>query len=661
MQKPVSASKCVKLQKKVHEMCAYFLVSAVLNECKRSQCKIVEGVLCLFCWPGAKLLDLLPEQLLNLPKPFRPVLKPMGAFDVAKLERSGAYSAVLPPSHEDADWRTLAIDGDIINHIKRAKANWMPPPEPESFSSSGQGDSSLVKHLLTAHGPRTVASSEGVLYLTTANGKESKLLKYDFHGKELECSILSFNDQNGMAIVDDLVVASYPDRVIASEISGNNVRWKEEHDYPVSGLSMSASHVYYCVGHSVVCLDPLTMKVHRMMGQPDQEGCGCISAEPLKLLLHNPSATAVIESCLFVADSGNKRVLCWDMMKNESRVVFKGKHPSLLAADNAGLCIYDEGEHKMFHVSVGTWEIYHFLGNGIEMFSPPGLPPLSTSLLKLTSMAIGHDRELAFICEDDDRVLTCRLPSFATHILTCTGPMSATHEDEEAAGERENALVPLQNDDLQPTCGAKFQSFSAQPSPMILSAPLPSDQNNVSIKWTMLAPKSGSGICLVADHLLASNRKSVDCHLISSPEWGAKTCITTISETNKMAQKKEDEKEQWQKQPFRKCLAVAMDKFKDWMIDASTTELAKENSRAKPFHFRDQNNFEALVERSYDEQADCLIWKLVSLKINGQVRAGALEPIHVGVDVKVRICVFVTDVGVLECGVPKVTGKPSYM
>ncbi|CAK9019713.1 unnamed protein product [Durusdinium trenchii] len=344
------------------------------------------------------------------------------------------------------------------------------------------------------------------------------------------------------------------------------------------------------------------------------------------------------------------------MRKNACEIVFQGQCPSLLAADRDGLCVYDAGQDKIFHVSIGAWEVDHVLGTGTRAFSPEGLPPLSTNLSIVISMALGRDRELAFVCSGDDTVRKYKLPAslrpLAPSCQSSTGPMSATDDVQDA-------LVPLQKDGFQPSCGFNFVPFSGQPAQIFLSERLPHDRNNMCIKWSMLAPPGGLGICLVADPFGSSHRRLVDCHILSPPEWSAETYITT---TSKMRQQV-DEPKQRQNQPFRNAWETCLGKFRDFVMAFNEKEPAKEDFLGKPFYFQHENRFEAIVEKIYNEEADCIKWQLIELRINGKKRAEALEPITVGVDVPIMLCVFEGTTGaLLECTeAPKVIVDSSYI
>lgn len=679
-QNPFHQRTQVELQKQVHELFVYIVLLQLLSTSTTShfRFRIVHGVPTVYCWESA-LVESFSLELLRVPKPFRPVGQAMGDADAEELRKSGAFSEVASASEDLSK---------TYDDVKRRQAEWIP----KDVASNQCGKE--VRRLLTVHGPKTVASSDGVLYFTTkgttatkdttstkdtttTKGTETRLLKHDFEGKELKSfPVSNIKGCTGMAIAGDTVVASLPDKVLCFKLSEEDVKCTEPSPSPVKGISVdqqSQSHAYYCVGHSVVCLDCVTMKEHSIMGKCDEEGCGKPGTPPTKLLLHDPSATAVVDSRLFIADTGNHRVLCLDMRENHCTVVFEGEHPSLLAADGDGLCVYDGEQNKIFHVSMGTWEKEHVLGTGTRAFSREGLPPRSTNLGKVISMALGHGRELTFVCDDDDNVRTCRMPasleSSATPCATSAGPMSATDKGQEG-------LIPLQHDCLQPTCGFKLDFFcSGQPTPMILSEPLPHDQKEVHIKCTLSSPMGGVGISLLAENVGDSNRRPVDCHLMSSPEWNARVFVSTLSKLTKRQNAKQESNQQvadeqvaWQRKPFQEVLKKGMKIFHDWVKSESPKENSdkespKENSIEEAFYLRRENHLEATVERRYDEREDCSIVLFKELKVNGKRRAGELDEIKVGPHVPVRLCIFAFPDGpFLKCKEPpKISELRSYV
>ena len=101
-------------------------------------------------------------------------------------------------------------------------------------------------------------------------------------------------------------------------------------------------------------------------------------------------------------------------------------------------------------------------------------------------------------------------------------------------------------------------------------------------------------------------------------------------------------KEQLDNQPFKKLWKKAIDTFRNLVSSSGTA--------TKPFYLRDDNSFDVIVERAYDADADCSTWKVMKVKINGKERAGSLDSLTVGVDMAVRICMFVaTEGGLLSC------------
>eukprot|EP00435_Cladocopium_sp_Y103_P024947 s178_g6.t1 len=326
------------------------------------------------------------------------------------------------------------------------------------------------------------------------------------------------------------------------------------------------------------------------------------------------------------------------MKKNKCQAVFEGKSPTKLAADSRGLFVYDRGQGKIFHVTMGTWEVHHVMGTGIEGYSPEGLPPLSTNLRCVISMTIGHDGELNFLYHHDPVIRGLCLPPLPSPDVLPVGTSSATHMPLLCDGRDDEQDAQLPNADLQPTFGARWLPFSTQPAPMCVSDALAKEKNSVIFKAKMKFPTHGLGICLVTETSGPSDKKPVDCHILSPPEWDAKTHVATLSKMRA--------KEQLDNQPFKKLWKRAIDTFRNLVSSRDKTE---ETSVTKPFYLRDANSFEVMVERSYDADADCSTWKVVNVKINGKNRAGSLDSFTVGVDVAVRICMFVaTEGGCLE-------------
>ena len=242
-------------------------------------------------------------------------------------------------------------------------------------------------------------------------------------------------------------------------------------------------------------------------------------------------------------------------------------------------------------------------------------------------MAVGHDGELVYV-ED-----YCLLRAFkmAPKVASdprdpramCAKKVSLFHE---GSGEGSDALVPLP--ELQPTYGAEWRVFcpKKKPMPMFASEILPLNRVRLSFKFSLASPTHGLGISLVADLNTPGTRASV-----SPPNWAAKTFVSTLSVM-----------QQLDEQPFRKIWKEGMATFRNMVTNS---EAGQETSLGKPFHFRNQNHFEVVVERSYDEDVDCFVWKLVKVLINGKQRAGSLKSLIAGVDVGVRICIFVAQEG----------------
>ena len=220
------------------------------------------------------------------------------------------------------------------------------------------------------------------------------------------------------------------------------------------------------------------------------------------------------------------------------------------------------------------------------------------------------------------------MPPLASPAVLPVGTSCATLLPLLCDGRDDEQDAQLRTAQLQPTFGARWLPFSQ-------------DKNRFTFKAKMKSPTHGLGICLVTETSGPSDKKPVDCHILSPPEWGGKTHVATLSTLRA--------KEELDNQPFKKLWKKAIDTFRNVVSSRGTAVTAEETSVTKPFYLRDANSFEVIVERSYDADADCSTWKVVKVKINGKDRAVSLDPFTVGVDVAVRVCMFVaTEGGCLE-------------
>jgi hypothetical protein len=549
-----------EIQPHIYKMFVNLVIYQLVAGCSASQYRIVAGVPIIFCWKEVSLSQSLSERMRNgeIPTEFLPVLQPMGDVDVDQLQQSTAFSKVLQVAAADANLQTLVTsDHPIIQDIRRLKEQWAPSAPSMATDLLGVG---VVRRLLNVVAPRQVASHEGDLYVYTYN---DLLVRYDGVGDQVSFKCMDM--KHGMAIGDAMEGHGFM-VVGGGDIFDDVFLWsvsetdpKIEADWwevtgPTRGFSLTGSHAFFCSGHQVSSLDIETRKIRTLIGQAGKEGCSD-SKKPSEQLLRNPTDTAVFSRRLFIADDGNQRVLCFDRKKNECQVVFEGMEPRHIAAYHGGLFVYDHGQHKIFHVTMDTWEVRHVLGTGISgnlVDSEEGLPPLSTNLRTITSMTIYRDGKLAFLYEDDPIVREFWMPSPSTLPVGTAWASHATlfHQGQD---DEEDALLPLQGPDLQPPLPTDFQSFSAGSTPMCLSETLPGDKNKFIFRFELGRATHGLGICLVTETSGPSNRKPVDCHMFSPIEWNAQTNVTTLSKMR--------EQGQLDNQPFWKLWKKAIDAF----------------------------------------------------------------------------------------------------
>ena len=630
---PLSPSTQGELQRQMYELFSKLVIYHSASGCNSTKCRIVAGVLIIYCWEGVTFSQSLSEPLAIIPTPFKPLCQPMGPMadvDVNQLKQSDAFSQVLDLAQAGAKWQeTVTPDHPAIQEMARLRRKWSSSPEEVASDGFGAG---VVRRVLQVDDARCLASSDGAVYV----GKYGQIVR---HGVDGQTVLNGFTYLDCMAVAGDVVVGIDRCFIHRARLSGieASLMKHEVQGGNSKGLSLTDSHAYFCFGHAIACRDLQTWQTlpHPLIGKYHSKGCGDVSQPPTELLLKNPEDTAVVGSRLFVADTGNKRVLCWDMTKNQCQVVFEGAYPARLAAYHGGIFVYDQDQNKIFHVSMDTWDTQHVLGTGVRAYSPEGLPPLSTNLQVVESMTIGHDGELVFLYHGDPVVRGYWMPPLEAPMVLPVGPVFATdvpllHQDPD---EEQNAVVP--SGGSQPTCGVEWQPFSKQPAAMYLSDTLPIDKDNFTLKSKMKRPTHGLGICLVAENPGQANRKPVDCHMLSPLEWHDMTHLTRLSKMR--------EQKQLENQPtFQKLWRTAVDAFQKLVNNADTDEV-------QSFFLRGENYFEVEVQKSHNADADSLTWKLVKLKINGKDRAGALEPFTVGVDVAVRICFFAaTEGGRLE-------------
>ncbi len=656
VRKVLSASKLSELKAEVWEISFYALMLNMLTSPPPSggstmHCRIVEGLPIVFT-NDPHQVAMLTATLKDVPKVWKPILQPMGDA-VARLPGiETTFSHVLPVVAADADWNLVPDpDSPTLHNIKLEREQALT----KDFGCPDAGAGEIPDEDVPGQGSvrrlwsdpegflRGVASDEGKIYMLQ---KENKLFRGDLNGfTEINGHLGVPHWPDGFAVSGNKLVAIDRDYLWVGEICESDAgksfqkKFDKKLEFGLRGVSMNESYAYYCSGHSVQSLDLVTGWISPVMGDRGRNGCGSVEVAAKDLLLNDPQGTALVGHSLFVADSGNGRVLCYDMRRNECRIIFEGTRPLRLGADHGSLFIYDSAQDKIFHVDLDTWRIEHVLGTGIRGSSPEGLPPLSTHLGEICSMTVGHDGELVYI--EDNHILRAfkMAPKVASDPRAlCAKNVALFHE---GSGEESDALVPLP--ELQPTYGAEWRVFcrNSVPMPMFASEILPLDRNRLSFKFSLASPTHGLGISLVPGVNTHGTNATVDSHLISPPDWAAKTFVSTLSVMQEL-----------EKKPFRKIWKAAMASFRNMVTNS---EAGQETSLGKPFHFRNQNHFEVVVERSYDEDADCCVWKLVEVLINGKKRAGSLKSLIAGVDVGVRICIFVAqDGGSLEfLGEPK--------
>lgn len=575
----------------------------------------------------------------DVPEALRPVLQPMGQAGFMKGFED-VFPHVLPAVDVDADWNSVPYPGNpTLQNIKLEREQALTA----YFGCEDAGGGEIPDEVVPGQGSvrrlwaypegylRTLASDEGKIYVCTYGGR---FFRGDLNGfTEIDGELRNPQWPDGFAVSGNKLVSIHGKHLWVSEIcesdAGTRLQTKLEHEG--RGVSMNESYVYFCTNRSVQCLDLVTGTISPVMGDEGKEGCGGVEVAAKHMLLCNPKDTALVGTSLFVADYSNRRVLWYDMKKNKCSIILAGIGPWCLAADHGNLFIYDIDQAKVFHVDLDTWRVEHVLGTGIEGHSPEGLPPLSTDLGAICSMVVGHDGELVYL-EDERLVRAFKMaPKAASDPRALCAKKIALFQ--EVSGEESDALVPLP--ELQPTYGAEWRVFCPKtvpmPMPMFASEILPLDRKRVSFKFSLASPAHGLGISLVPDAKARGTSAPVDSHLISPPDWAAKTFVSTLSVMQEL-----------EKKPFRKIWKAAMASFRNMVINS---EVGQETSLGKPFHFRNENHFEVVVERSYDEDADCCVWKLVEVLINKKKRAGPLKSLIAGVDVGVRICIFVGQEG----------------
>ena len=424
VRKVLSASKLSHLKAEVWDISFYALMLNMLTSPPPSggrggstmHCRIVGG-LPIVSTNDPGQVEMLIIALNDVPKVWKPILQPVGDA-VARLPGiQETFSHVLPAVAADADWNFLPDpDTTTLQNIKLEREDELTKDfgcedagggEISDEDVPGQGS---VRRLRSDQVPyfRVVASDKGNIHVARRN----ELFCQDVSGFAVMDGVLP-HWPGGLAVSGNTLAATVGNNLwVGERILARKLQNKFEklgiagslNDW-LGGVSMNESYVYFCLGHSVQCLDLATRSIFRVMGDQGKEGCGGVENAAKHVLLCNPRDTALVGTSLFVADYGNRRVLCYDMKTNKCRIIFEGKRPLRLAADHGNLFIYDTDQPKIFHVDLDTWpwRAEHVLGTGITGHSPEGLPPLSTHLGKICSMAVGHGGELVYI--EDERLV----------------------------------------------------------------------------------------------------------------------------------------------------------------------------------------------------------------------------------------------------------------
>ena len=609
--------------------------------------RIIEGLLVVYT-SEANQVEKVAGLCKDVPKVLRPILQPMGQTGFMK-----EFDDVLPlPAVDvDADWNSVPDPGNpTLQNIKLEREQALTAyfgckdaggGEVPDKDVPGQGS---VRRLWAD--PESsllgLASDKGKLYVTTSG---NKLFRWDVSGfTEIngQPRVPAWSD--GLAVSGNRIVTCDKGSLWVGEICKSDAGTKLQNEFEKTwelawecqprcrGPSMTRSRVYFCCGSSVLCLD-LEKQTFSSTSQA-MESCYKDKDVKRPWLLGDPQSTALVGNSLFVADAGNGQVLSYDMRKNKCGIIFKGKKPCRLAADHGNLFIYDADQNKIFHVDLGAakWPVAHVLGTGSRgttMRSPEGLPPLSTHLGEICDMAVGHDGELVYLEDNSDLRAFKLAPKAVSELGALCAKKVALFQ--EVSGEESDALVPFP--ELQPTYGAEWEVFCPKtvPMPMFASEILPLDRKRVSFEFSLASPTHGLGIALVPDVNRRGANAAVDSHLISPPDWVERTYVSTLSVMQGL-----------EKKPFRKIWKAAMASFRNMVTNS---EAEQETLLGEPFHFRNQNDIEVVVERSYNKNADCFVWTLVKVLINDEERAGALKSLIAGVDVGVRICIFVAQEG----------------
>ena len=198
---------------------------------------------------------------------------------------------------------------------------------------------------------------------------------------------------SGIASCGRRVVASFraPNELHLLDLESMSWKLLAKREESAHGLGMDSTAVYWACysSETVRCLDLHTGQEHVIMGVSGEAGCGEPGELPEGLKLKDPIATALLESTLFVADFGNRRVLSFDMHNREVKIVYRDGQPRALAAHDDFLYVHDSSKHQVFRVCLKTMQTRPVLGSGSQGFSRDGLPPLATSLYEVESGGLG--------------------------------------------------------------------------------------------------------------------------------------------------------------------------------------------------------------------------------------------------------------------------------
>ena len=380
------------------------------------------------------------------------------------------------------------------------------------------------------------------------------------------------------------------------------------------GLTATAEDVFWAdrTHHVVRRYHRPTHSVPRVLGVTGDPGD--VFSSQLETKLKGPEAVSAHGQVLFVADTGNSRVLRCDFRSGAVSVVYEGSEPSVLCASGEQLLVADRALHQVFRVDLSTGRVVPFLGTGYRGFSGEGLPPLATHINGVLCVTQGDDGDVLVVDGHNNLVRALQLPgsdAAAPVALLADGHRWHTAS---IAAEAPEGIEGNVADAMMPYHAAEWHTQEQMVAGLYCSPFLTADRSSISMK--LLLPEGNVSIGLVTSAPMPAE-ELLDHYVVFRPSWNTKTYVQPASE-----------------------LQGTGGTWREWFSGC-----LKNIQQLKPklFGLRNSNSLKVVVNRSYDSEEDLFTWQAMELWINGKRRGEALKPFTAGVDMPVRLCLYADD------------------